>query len=178
MAGVSFVIKFIIFCSLITINALLIWPTLVDTEDLNSQLKACTRPKMSEIGKVFLISFASIIVPSGYSNDEKMLHPRIKGGVYLILNYLVTMILMGISLAFTMKEKIPLIISGVPLPQAPMKIEHSDLSAKTYVAGFGVSIFIPGNQVSTRDLKTDQKLLALAQKLSIGKKRSQFLPYH
>ena len=73
---------------------------------------------------------------------------RIKGGIYVILNYLVTMLLMGISLALTIKDKMPIIISGVPLPQAPMKIEHSDLTLKTWVAGFGVSVSMPGNQVS------------------------------
>ena len=129
---------------MVTTNALLIWLTSIDREDLNS----CYNPKMSKIGKVFLISFASIIVPSGYSNDEKMLHHRIKGGIYVILNYLVTMLLMGISLALTIKNKMPIVISGVPLPQAPMKIEHSDLTLKTYVAGFGVSVSMPRNQVS------------------------------
>ena len=127
-----------------TTNALLIWLTIVDREDLNN----CSNPKMSKIGKVFLISLASTIVPSGYSNDEKMLHPKIKGGIYLILNYFVTMVLMGISLALTIKNKMPIVIFGVPLPQAPMKIEHSDLTLKTWVAGFGVSVSMPGNQVS------------------------------
>ena len=45
----------------------------------------------NDMGNFLLISFASIVVPSGYSNDYKMHHPRIKGlyrnKVLFLLNY-------------------------------------------------------------------------------------------
>ena len=140
--------NFLFFFSLVTTNALLIWPTLANTENLNSQLKSCSKPKINAVGKVFLFSFASIIVPSGYSNDEKMLHPKIKGGVYLILNNLVTMIAMGTSLAFTMKGKMPKIVSNIPIPQSPMKIEYSESCGKIHLGPISVFKCVEKNLVS------------------------------
>ena len=52
----------------------------------------------NDMGNFLLMSFASIVVPSGYTNDYKMHHPRIKGGLYIILNYLVNMTIMGVTL--------------------------------------------------------------------------------
>ena len=71
-------------------NALLIWATSKRKQGeyiLNSKPESQATKSQSwfkNICNVLLISFASIIVPSGYSNDVKMYHPRIKGRYRMI----------------------------------------------------------------------------------------------
>ena len=103
--------------SLVTGNAVLIWGTCQckqENEDLYKKTESQSRLK--NICNVLLISFASIIVPSGYSNDYKMYHPRIKGGLYIILNYLLNMAIMGVSFGFAIDRYVPDQFVNIPLP--------------------------------------------------------------
>ena len=103
--------------SLVTGNAVLIWGTCQckqENEDLYNKTESQSRLK--NICNVLLISFASIIVPSGYSNDYKMYHPRIKGGLYIILNYLLNMAIMGVSFGFAIDRYVPDQFVNIPFP--------------------------------------------------------------
>ena len=105
------------FFSLVTGNAVLIWGTCQckqEKEDLYEKTESQSRLK--NICNVLLISFASIIVPSGYSNDYKMYHPRIKGGLYIILNYLLNMAIMGVSFGFAIDRYVPDQFVNIPFP--------------------------------------------------------------
>ena len=96
-------------------NAVLIWGTCQCKQE-NENLNTKPQSWLKNIGNVFLISFASIIVPSGYSNDYKMYHPRIKGGLYLILNYLLNMSILGVSFGFAIDRYVPDQFVNIPLP--------------------------------------------------------------
>lgn len=89
----------------------------------------------SDMSKFILLGMASIITPSGYANDLKSHHPRIKGGLYLILNYLVNMTILGVSLGYTILHRVPNDIHGVVLPKMPINVvmPKSQITAKTGV---------------------------------------------
>jgi len=66
-------------------------------------------------GQLLCLSVPSIIIPTGYSNDYKSHHPRIKGGLYLILNYLVNMSILGVTLGYVVLHRIPNDIHGLTI---------------------------------------------------------------
>lgn len=103
--------------SLVTGNAVLIWGTCqCKKENEDVYKKTESQSTLKNICNVLLISFASIIVPSGYSNDYKMYHPRIKGGLYIILNYLLNMAIMGVSFGFAIDRYVPDQFVNIPFP--------------------------------------------------------------
>ena len=122
---------------MVIVNSLLIWIT-----------SSCVARKLNEFGNIFLISLASIIVTSGYSNDEQMYHPKIKGGLYLILNHLVTMALMGVTLACTMKENHMPNKIYLSFPRMKMLVDVSDVNVNTTLFGSPISLTIKGGTVS------------------------------
>ena len=93
-------------------NAILIWGTC----QCKQENEAESQSSLKNICNVLLISFASIVVPSGYSNDYKMYHPRIKGGLYIILNYLLNMAIMGVSFGFAIDRYLPEEFVKIPFP--------------------------------------------------------------
>ena len=100
------------------------------------------------MGNFLLISFASIVVPSGYSNDYKMHHPRIKGGLYLILNYLVNMTIMGVSLGYTILHRVPNDFHGIHLKNPSINVNIPDVGIGIGIGGNVIKIKMPQNKVS------------------------------
>ena len=129
--------------SLVTGNAVLIWGTCQckqGNEDLYKKTESQSRLK--NICNVLLISFASIIVPSGYSNDYKMYHPRIKGGLYIILNYLLNMAIMGVSFGFAIDRYVPDQFVNIPLPTKSHLVISTKSTEVRVGLGFG-DLIIP-----------------------------------
>ena len=73
--------------------------------------------------KTILISTLSIVVPSSYTNDGLSHHPRLKGGVFLLLNFLTTMAILGSALGYTILHYVPNTIRGVVLPQPSVQVQ-------------------------------------------------------
>lgn len=101
----------------------------------------------NDMGNFLLISFASIVVPSGYSNDYKMHHPRIKGGLYLILNYLVNMTIMGVSLGYTILHRVPNDFHGIHLKNPSINVNIPDVGIGIGIGGNVIKIKMPQNKV-------------------------------
>ena len=59
----------------------------------------------SDFGQIICLSVPSMIIPSGYNNDYKSHHPKIKGGLFIILNYLVNMSILGVSLGYVILNR-------------------------------------------------------------------------
>ena len=57
--------------------------------------------------KLFIMSVCSIVIPVGYTNDTKSHHPKIKGGLFISLNYLFNMLWIGLALGFTIVNDVP-----------------------------------------------------------------------
>lgn len=100
-----------------------------------------------DMGKFVLLGFASIVTPSGYSNDRKSHHPRIKGGLYLILNYLVNMSILGVTLGYTILHRVPNDIHGVTLPKVNINVimPKSQITAQT--GALDVAINLPESKI-------------------------------
>ena len=100
-----------------------------------------------DLGKFVLLGFASIVTPSGYSNDRKSHHPRIKGGLYLILNYLVNMSILGVTLGYTILHRVPNDIHGVTLPKVNINVimPKSQITAQT--GALDVAINLPESKI-------------------------------
>ena len=117
----------------------------------------------NDMGNFLLISFASIVVPSGYSNDYKMHHPRIKGGLYLILNYLVNMTIMGVSLGYTILHRVPNDFHGIHLKNPSINVNIPDVGIGIGIGGNVIKIKMPQNKVSQNLIykKTDYRTRAI-----------------
>ena len=100
-----------------------------------------------DMGKFILLGMASIITPSGYSNDLKCHHPRIKGGLYLILNYLVNMTILGVSLGYTILHRVPNDIHGVTLPKVNINVIMPNSQIKAETGGLDVAINLPETKI-------------------------------
>ena len=75
--------------------------------------------------KTILLSVCSIVMPSGYSNDNRSQHPRLKGGLFLMLNYFFTNLVLGVALGFSILRHVPNIFQGVKLPPLAADIRVS-----------------------------------------------------
>ena len=95
-----------------------------------------------DMGKFVLLGFASIVTPSGYSNDRKSHHPRIKGGLYLILNYLVNMSILGVALGYTILHRVPNEIHGVTMPKVNINVimPKSQITAQTGALDLNINL--------------------------------------
>ena len=82
----------------------------------------------AQFPKLLLLSVVSIFVPAGYNNDYRSHHPRIKGGLFILLNHTFDMLWIGLALGFTIINNVPNSIKGVSLPQPSLKVQVSDLS--------------------------------------------------
>ena len=67
--------------------------------------KDSTESCWSGFGQLICLSVPAMIIPSGYTNDYKSYHPRIKGGLYIVLNYLVNMSIMGVTLGYVILHR-------------------------------------------------------------------------
>ena len=79
-----------------------------------------------------------------------MYHPKIKGGLYLILNHLVTMALMGVILAYTMKENHMPNKIYLSFPRMKMLVDVSNVNVNTTLFGSPISLTIKGGTVSIK----------------------------
>jgi len=97
--------------------------------DSTTETQSC----WNDMEKYLVLGFASIIVPSGYCNDSKSHHPRIKGGLFIILNYLVNMAIMGVTLGYTILHRVPNEFRGITItnPSIKVKVPSSDLKVDT-----------------------------------------------
>lgn len=75
--------------------------------------------------KTVALSVLSIVVPSSYANDGRCHHPRLKGGLFLMLNYLTNMLVLGVSLSYTIVNYVPNVLKGVVLPNPDVNIQVS-----------------------------------------------------
>jgi hypothetical protein len=99
------------------------------------------------MGKTLLLSVASIIVPSGYTNDVKSHHPRIKGGLYIMLNFIVNMSILGVTLGYTILHRVPNTIHGVSLPNPSIKVEVPSSKIIVETGGMDVAVNLPNTKI-------------------------------
>ena len=102
----------------------------------------------NNMGNFLAMAFASIVVPSGYSNDYKMHHPRIKGGLYLILNYILNMTILGVSLGYTILHRVPNDIHGIQISNPSINVNIPSSSITVETGGMDVSINLPQNKIN------------------------------
>jgi len=114
--------------------------------------KSINQSCWNDMGNYLLISFASIVVPSGYSNDYKMHHPRIKGGLYLILNYLVNMTIMGVALGYTILHRVPNDFHGLHLKNPSINVDIPDVGIGIGLGGNVIKIKMPKNQLNLGEM--------------------------
>jgi len=95
--------------------------------------------------KTVSLSILSIVVPSSYSNDGRCHHPRLKGGLFLMLNYLTNMIVLGVSLSYTIIHYVPTDLKGVVLPNPNVNIELPAQSMKVGIFGFNIKMLMPNS---------------------------------
>ena len=95
-----------------------------------------------DLGNILSLSVASLLVPSGYANDAKMFHPRIKGGLYLILNYLVNMSILGVTLGYTILHRVPNDIHGIKIsnPSIDVVVPSAKIKIKTGFTDIAVKL--------------------------------------
>lgn len=101
----------------------------------------------TDMGKFIVIATASILVPSGYSNDYKMHHPRIKGGLYVILNYIVNMAIMGVTLGYTILHRIPNDIHGISIPNPSFHVIMPSSKFVVETGGLDVAVHLPNAKI-------------------------------
>ncbi len=77
----------------------------------------------SSLPHYLLLSACSSVIPCGYSNDYRSHHPRIKGGLFVALNYFFCMLWIGLALGLTIVNDVPNTFQGVSLPQPSLKVE-------------------------------------------------------
>ena len=98
-------------------------------------------------GQLLCLSVPSIIIPAGYSNDYKSHHPRIKGGLYIILNYLVNMSILGVTLGYVVLHRIPNDIHGLTISN-PAIVVNVPSSKITVNAGVNLALNLPQQNIN------------------------------
>ena len=80
--------------------------------------------------KSFLLSICSSVIPVGYTNDRQSHHPlRLKGGMFVLLNFFFNTVWIGLALGFTIVHYVPNNVQGISIPQPSVKVEVSCASA-------------------------------------------------
>lgn len=103
------------------------------------------------LSQFLCLSVPSIIVPTGYSNDYKSHHPRIKGGLYLILNFIVNMSIMGVTLGYVILHRIPNKIHGISIPNPSIGVEIP--TSKIVInAGVHLGIELPKSNINLGEM--------------------------
>ena len=102
-------------------------------------------------GQFLCLSVPSIIVPTGYSNDYKCHHPRIKGGLYIILNFIVNMSIMGVTLGYVILHRIPNKIHGITVsnPSIGVQVPQSKILIN---AGVQLGIDLPKSEINLGEM--------------------------
>jgi len=76
--------------------------------------------------KSFLLSVCSSVIPVGYTNDRHSHHPlRLKGGMFVLLNFFFNTVWIGLALGFTIVNYVPNNVQGISIPQPSVKVEVS-----------------------------------------------------
>ena len=74
--------------------------------------------------KSFLLSICSSVIPVGYTNDRHSHHPRrLKGGMFVLLNFFFNTVWIGLALGFTIVHNVPNNVQGISIPQPSVKVE-------------------------------------------------------
>jgi hypothetical protein len=74
--------------------------------------------------KTFLLSICSVTIPVGYTNDRRSHHPtRLKGGMFVLLNFIFNTAWIGLALGFTIVHNVPNTLHGVAIPQPSINVE-------------------------------------------------------
>ena len=74
----------------------------------------------------FLLSICSSVIPVGYTNDRESHHPhRLKGGMFVLLNFFFNTVWIGLALGFTIVHYVPNNVQGISIPQPSVKVEVS-----------------------------------------------------
>ena len=80
--------------------------------------------------KSFLLSICSSVIPVGYTNDRHSHHPlRLKGGMFVLLNFFFNTVWIGLALGFTIVHYVPNNVQGISIPQPSVKVEVSRTAA-------------------------------------------------
>lgn len=67
--------------------------------------------------KTVVMSLSSIISPCGYTNDAKSFHLRLKGGLFVTLNYIFIMTILGSILGYLIAAQVPNTFQLFSFPQ-------------------------------------------------------------
>lgn len=97
--------------------------------------------------KTVALSVCSIFIPSGYTNDLRSHHPRLRGGLFILLNYLFNMLWIGLALGFTIVYHVPNTIQGVTLPQPSFKVELPGSKVIVQAGGLDVAVNLPVQKI-------------------------------
>lgn len=108
----------------------------------------------SELPKLVSLSFCSIVMPFGYGNDVKSHHPRIKGGIFVLLNFVVNMAILGVTLGYTIMHKVPNTFHGVSIPQPSLKVEVPSSKVIVQAGGLDVSLNLPNTKLDLGSMPT------------------------
>ena len=103
--------------------------TTSSTSSLRGKVTWWTRNKgwiTKKLPKISLLSVCSSIIPVAYTNDLRSHHPQIKGGLFILLNYLFNTLWIGLALGFTIVNDVPNTIHGVSFPQPSLKLKVPD----------------------------------------------------
>ena len=73
----------------------------------------------------------------------------LKGGLYLILNYLVNMTIMGVSLGYTILHRVPNDFHGLHLKNPSINVDIPDVGIGIGLGGNVIKIKMPKNQVKS-----------------------------
>lgn len=105
----------------------------------------------SGFGQLICLSVPAMIIPSGYTNDYKSYHPRIKGGLYIVLNYLVNMSIMGVTLGYVILHRIPNDIHGITIsnPSIGVVVPNSKILIN---AGVQIGIDMPKSTINLGEM--------------------------
>lgn len=83
----------------------------------------------------FLLSICSSVIPVGYTNDRQSHHPlRLKGGMFVLLNFFFNTVWIGLALGFTIVHYVPNNVQGISIPQPSVKVEVSCTSVESTVS--------------------------------------------
>eukprot|EP00095_Tigriopus_kingsejongensis_P005092 maker-scaffold159_size295958-snap-gene-1.38 protein:Tk05092 transcript:maker-scaffold159_size295958-snap-gene-1.38-mRNA-1 annotation:"conserved hypothetical protein" len=93
--------------------------------------------------KIVALSLCSIFIPAAYTNDLRSHHPRLRGGLYIVLNYFFNMLWIGLALGFAIVYHVPNTIQGVTLPQPSFKVEVPGSKVIVQAGGLDVAVNLP-----------------------------------
>jgi len=98
--------------------------------------------------KSFLLSICSSVIPVGYTNDRHSHHPlRLKGGMFVLLNFFFNTVWIGLALGFTIVHNVPNNVQGISIPQPSVKVEVPGSKVFVQAAGLDLSLNLPNTKL-------------------------------